>query len=140
MPGTQQDIQSLDKRVSSIEGAMLNLTDNLNKLGDALKDTTNDIKTFHSENRNFLEELKEEILTTKGEMSKPNWNFWGILVGLMIAIATGAYTLVQSEISHNRELMDREVMCQKHMQEVKDGHFRELLELKLNKGNAYGKN
>lgn len=140
MPDTQQEIQLLDKRVSSIEGAMLNLTDNLNKLGDALKETTVDIKTFHSENRSFLEELKEEILTTKGEMSKPNWNFWAIIVGILIAVTTGAYTLVQSEISHNRELMDREVMCQKHMQEIKDSHFRELLELKLNKGNVYGKN
>lgn len=140
MPEAQNEIQQLDKRVSSIEGAMLNLTDNLNKLGDALKETTVDIKTFHSENRSFLEELKEEILTTKGEMSKPNWNFWAIIVGILIAVTTGAYTLVQAEISHNRELMDREVMCQKHMQEVKDSHFRELLELKLNKGNVYGKN
>lgn len=140
MPDAQNEIQQLDKRVSSIESAMINLTENLNKLGTALQETTRDIKSFHEENHDFLDELKTEILTTKNELGKPNWNFWGILVGLMIAIATGAYTLVQSEISHNRELMDREVMCQKHMQEVKDGHFRELLELKLNKGNVYGKN
>jgi len=129
----QQDIQQLDKRVTSIETAVLNLTENLNNLGEALKDTTNDIKNFGSENHKFLDELKEEIMATKNELGRPNWHFWAIAAAIFCAAISGGYYIVQNDISHNKEITEIHISCQKQMMEKEISHLRELMEIKNGK-------
>lgn len=138
MSESQQEIQQLDKRVTSMEAAVTNLTENLNELNLVLRDTTQEIKDIGKQNHAFLDELKEEILNTrteivtaKGELSKPNWSFWAIAITILIAMISGGYYHTQAELSYNREILNMRINCNREMIDLKTGHNREIIDLKI---------
>lgn len=142
----ENDIQQLDKRVTSVENAILNLTHNLNELNGVLRATTQEIKDIGKQNHMFLDDLKEEILNTKteiisakSELSAPNWNFWTIAVTIVLALIGGGYYHTQSEANYKSQINEMRINCNREMLTVETEHNREIMELMF-KGRDNGKN
>lgn len=132
----ENDIQQLDKRVTSVENAIVSLTHNLNELNGVLRDTTKEIKDIGKQNHAFLDELKEEILNTrteivsaKSELSAPNWNFWAIAITILMALIGGGYYHTQSESNYKAQINEMKINCNKEMLNIKTEHNREIMEL-----------
>lgn len=140
------EIKDLDKRVTSVENAIVSLTHNLNELNGVLRDTTKEIKDIGKQNHAFLDELKEEILNTrteivsaKSELSAPNWNFWAIAITILMALIGGGYYHTQTESNYKAQINEMRINCNKEMLNIKTEHNREIMELMF-KGQDRGKN
>lgn len=133
----QQEIQQLDKRINRVEIVLVNFTEDLKSLNDALKSTTEHITRFAESQQQSHQEtfnnIKAEIASTKNEIGRPNWSFWAIAVTVILAIISGGFWFIQSEINHNKEIAEIKIQCHEKTQSKELAFLREVMELKVNK-------
>lgn len=133
----QQEIQQLDKRINRVEIVLVNFTEDLKSLNDALKSTTEHITKFSEAQQKTQQEsynnIRAEIANTKNEIGRPNWSFWTIAVTIILAIITGGFWFIQSEINHNKEVSEISIKYHEKMQEKELIYLKEIIELKVDK-------
>lgn len=134
----QQEIQQLDKRINRVEIVLVNFTEDLKSLNDALKSTTEHITKFAETQQQSHQEtynnIKAEIANTKNEIGRPNWSFWAIAVSVILAIITGSFWFIQSEMSHNKEVAEIKIQYHEKMQEKEFASLKEIIDLKVSNG------
>lgn len=130
---TEVVLISFDKRITNIETTVKDLNDDFKELSVTLKQATNDMKNWANESHTMAEETRKTIM----EMSKPNYNLWGIVLTIISSLTVAFYILFYTPIDGDirslevkTEQMEKEVVHQDIFdKELK--YTKEILELKI---------